>query len=142
MKLPPRRLPKHKELQNRDVTGQNSWFLKCKADGVPCVSVLVRRTLVDVEWDCLTLPQEVERAVCDDPALKLILTGIVDAVMQKNSFSFFSVFYGRITNLAIEHARSAARAIDWHLQSRVRRSKKKLWIEELAKSIETKEGIK
>ena len=130
MKLPPKRIPKYMELKKRDTDGKNIWFMKCQRGRVPCVTVLVRRTLADVEWDCISLPLELQPAVRGDRDLESILIGVIDTVRQKHSFSARSAFCGIITRVPIEHARSAAKAINWHLQIRVRRYKVKLWRQE------------
>jgi len=136
MRLPPKRIQKYAEVKRRDTDGRNNWFLKCQRGRVLCVTVLVRRTLADVTWDCISLPLELEPAVRGDQDLPLILRGVIDTVRPKGSFTAMSAFSGIITCVPIAHARSAAKAINWHLQIRVRHYKDKLWRQEFTKSID------
>ena len=103
---------------------------------MPFVAVLIKRTLADVQWNCMSLSPELDPAVCGDRDLESILVGVIDTVRQKRSLITWTPFSGIITDLPIELASRAAKAINWHLQTRVRRYKKILWNQELAKSID------
>ena len=105
-------------------------------EGQGAVAVLIKRTLADVQWNCMSLSPELDPAVCGDRDLESILVGVIDTVRQKRSLIMWTTFSGIITDLPIDHATIAAKAINWHLQTRVRRYKKILWNQELAKSID------
>ena len=53
MKIPSKKIPKHIELKIRDTDGIDNWFLKCQRVRVPFVAVLIKRTLADVQWNCM-----------------------------------------------------------------------------------------
>lgn len=106
--------------KNGSVDERNRWYQKCRQRAVPFVVVSQRRKYAKLEWDCISLPLNLDSRIRDDgdQIIEEILR-IFGCCANGASKYLIQAFVGNLDNLYPQDAEDAAKRVFEILNSRL-----------------------